>query len=211
MQSSSRRETRPPSPAVGYALVVASILFLLVGSYAVFFSAFVPLTGVWVRGPLLDPEAVAADTHIRLLSHCCRWPRPPLALKLEVPGRARAGHALQVPRGHARRRGHGLRHRELGRVAVLQKFVRLSSKVAIGVAFELHTLYGSTSANAVYMYDFVGRQLRPPIVGASLLRSPLVWCDVVCARVSGTLRQTTLEQASKQQTTALHCKQDITT
>lgn len=34
---------------------MASILFLLIGSYAVIFSAFVPQTGVWVREPLLDP------------------------------------------------------------------------------------------------------------------------------------------------------------
>ena len=63
------------SPAAGYALVAVSILFLLVGSYAVFFSAFVPLTGVWVRGSLCagpSPVAVAADTYIRP-SLCCCW------------------------------------------------------------------------------------------------------------------------------------------
>ncbi|PIL23891.1 hypothetical protein GSI_13642 [Ganoderma sinense ZZ0214-1] len=57
----SRQEARPPSPAVGYALVAASILFLLVGSYAVFFSAFVPLTGVWFL------DALARDTHYKYL------------------------------------------------------------------------------------------------------------------------------------------------
>ncbi|CDO70791.1 hypothetical protein BN946_scf184798.g106 [Trametes cinnabarina] len=38
-----------PSPALGYALAACSVLFLLVGSYAVFFSAFLPRTGIWVR------------------------------------------------------------------------------------------------------------------------------------------------------------------
>ncbi|TBU32384.1 hypothetical protein BD311DRAFT_714984 [Dichomitus squalens] len=51
----------PPSPAAGYALIAASVAFLLVGSYAVFFSALVPVTGVW----LLD--VLARDTHYKYL------------------------------------------------------------------------------------------------------------------------------------------------
>ena len=49
----SSAEGRCPSPAAGYALVAGSLLFLVLGSYAVFFSAFVPVTGVWVRVLLL--------------------------------------------------------------------------------------------------------------------------------------------------------------
>ena len=59
----SSAEGRCPSPAAGYALVAGSLLFLLLGSYAVFFSAFVPVTGVWVRALLLlQPLSGAADT-----------------------------------------------------------------------------------------------------------------------------------------------------
>ena len=47
--ASSSAEGRCPSPAAGYALIAGSVLFLLVGSYAVFFSAFLPLSGLWVR------------------------------------------------------------------------------------------------------------------------------------------------------------------
>ncbi|KAL7283309.1 hypothetical protein ACG7TL_002738 [Trametes sanguinea] len=42
-------ESRRPSAAAGYAILVCSVLVLLVGSYAVFFSAFLPKTGIWVR------------------------------------------------------------------------------------------------------------------------------------------------------------------
>ncbi|EIW60493.1 uncharacterized protein TRAVEDRAFT_45738 [Trametes versicolor FP-101664 SS1] len=51
-----------PSPAVGYAILACSVLFLLVGSYAVFFSAFFPETGVW---PL---DVLARDTHYKYLA-----------------------------------------------------------------------------------------------------------------------------------------------
>ncbi|KAI0361980.1 hypothetical protein OH77DRAFT_1416171 [Trametes cingulata] len=54
-------EGHPPSPIVGYALIACSILFLLVGSYAVFLSAFVPDTGVWVL------DVLARDTHYKYL------------------------------------------------------------------------------------------------------------------------------------------------
>ena len=57
----SSAEGRCPSPAAGYALVAGSLLFLALGSYAVFFSAFVPVTGVWVR-VLLLLQPYAADT-----------------------------------------------------------------------------------------------------------------------------------------------------
>ncbi len=50
----SSAEGRCPSPAVGYALIAGSTLFLVLGSYAVFFSAFLPLTGIWVRVRPLD-------------------------------------------------------------------------------------------------------------------------------------------------------------
>ena len=43
---SSSSEGRCPSPAVGYALIVGSILFFLLGSYAILFSAILPLTGI---------------------------------------------------------------------------------------------------------------------------------------------------------------------
>ncbi|OJT15745.1 hypothetical protein TRAPUB_4381 [Trametes pubescens] len=51
-----------PSPAVGYAILASSVVFLLVGSYAVFFSAFFPETGVW----LLD--VLARDTLYKYLA-----------------------------------------------------------------------------------------------------------------------------------------------
>ena len=38
----------------GYVFVIASALFLVVGSYAVLFSAFLPLSGVSVR-PVHEP------------------------------------------------------------------------------------------------------------------------------------------------------------
>ncbi|RPD66024.1 hypothetical protein L226DRAFT_186787 [Lentinus tigrinus ALCF2SS1-7] len=54
-------EGRCPSSAVGYALIAGSILFLILGSYAVFFSAFLPLTGIWVL------DVLAKDTHYKYL------------------------------------------------------------------------------------------------------------------------------------------------
>ncbi|KAI0781046.1 hypothetical protein BD413DRAFT_18991 [Trametes elegans] len=53
---------RPPSAAAGYALIACSVLFLLLGSYAVLFSAFVPRTGVWVL------DVLARDTHYKYLA-----------------------------------------------------------------------------------------------------------------------------------------------
>ncbi|KAH8116896.1 hypothetical protein DFH11DRAFT_1578045 [Phellopilus nigrolimitatus] len=43
----------------GHVLIIASALFLLVGCYAVLFSAFLPLTGIY----LLD--ILAQDTHYK--------------------------------------------------------------------------------------------------------------------------------------------------
>ncbi|KAI8998737.1 hypothetical protein BD414DRAFT_475930 [Trametes punicea] len=54
-------EARPPSRAVGYCIIVCSVLFLLLGSYAVFFSAFLPRTGIWVL------DSLAEDRHYKYL------------------------------------------------------------------------------------------------------------------------------------------------
>ncbi|KAI0646946.1 hypothetical protein C8Q79DRAFT_1009102 [Trametes meyenii] len=51
-----------PSPAAGYGILAASVLFLLLGSYAVFFSAFFPHTGVWAL------DVLARDTHYKYLA-----------------------------------------------------------------------------------------------------------------------------------------------
>ncbi|KAI9064327.1 hypothetical protein FKP32DRAFT_1570167 [Trametes sanguinea] len=56
-----RSESPRPSAAMGYAILACSVLFLLVGSYAVFFSAFLPKTGIW----LLD--VLAEDRHYKYL------------------------------------------------------------------------------------------------------------------------------------------------
>lgn len=90
---------------MGYALIAGSVFLLLLGSYAVLFSAFLPLSGVWVR---VAPFSCA---RARLVAS--------VADTYTGAGCARAGHTLQVPRGYARRVLHGVRHRELGGVAVL--------------------------------------------------------------------------------------------
>ncbi|KAL1743935.1 hypothetical protein HDZ31DRAFT_39752 [Schizophyllum fasciatum] len=46
----------------GLAILAASIAFFVLGSYSIFFSAFLPLTGV----PVLD--ALALDTHYKYLA-----------------------------------------------------------------------------------------------------------------------------------------------
>jgi len=46
----------------GYLVIVFSILLLILGTYAVLFSAILPLTGI----PLLD--AIARDTHYKYLA-----------------------------------------------------------------------------------------------------------------------------------------------
>ncbi|KAH9901280.1 hypothetical protein C8Q73DRAFT_677342 [Cubamyces lactineus] len=57
-----RSEAAPrPSPAVGYAILAGSLLFLLGASYAVFFSAFLPRTGIWVL------DVLAEDRHYKYL------------------------------------------------------------------------------------------------------------------------------------------------
>ncbi|TCD68122.1 hypothetical protein EIP91_011487 [Steccherinum ochraceum] len=50
----------PPSLLTGYLIVLGSILFFVVGSYATFFSAFFPLKGYH---PLLD--MLTEDTHYK--------------------------------------------------------------------------------------------------------------------------------------------------
>ncbi|KAI0336419.1 hypothetical protein GY45DRAFT_1238750 [Cubamyces sp. BRFM 1775] len=58
----SRSEAAPrPSPAVGYGILAGSLLFLLGASYAVFFSAFLPKTGIWVL------DVLAEDRHYKYL------------------------------------------------------------------------------------------------------------------------------------------------
>ena len=52
----------------------------------------------------------------------------------EVAGRAGAGHALQVPGDHAHFVRNGLRDRELGRVAVLQEYLKLDLDVCMDVS-----------------------------------------------------------------------------
>ncbi|KAI0664915.1 hypothetical protein C8Q70DRAFT_20006 [Cubamyces menziesii] len=57
-----RSEPAPrPSRAAGYALLAGALLFLLAASYAVFFSAFLPRTGIWVL------DALAEDRHYKYL------------------------------------------------------------------------------------------------------------------------------------------------
>lgn len=41
-------EPAPSSINEGHLLVAASVVFLILGSYATFFSAFLPLTGIYV-------------------------------------------------------------------------------------------------------------------------------------------------------------------
>ncbi|KDQ60766.1 hypothetical protein JAAARDRAFT_708773 [Jaapia argillacea MUCL 33604] len=43
----------------GHVLIVLTLLFFLVASYAVFFSAFLPLTGFYIL------DAIALDTHYK--------------------------------------------------------------------------------------------------------------------------------------------------
>ena len=57
---------------MGYAVVAASVLFLLLGSYAILFSAFLPLSGVWVRVWLGRSGLDAADTSTQLLDVLAR-------------------------------------------------------------------------------------------------------------------------------------------
>ena len=77
---SHRTQSATPSLRTGYAVLVGSFVFLLVGLYALLFSAFVPDTGFQVRGAtivhlLLEPDgvvwfvqvldALARDTHYK--------------------------------------------------------------------------------------------------------------------------------------------------
>lgn len=52
-------EASVPSVRTGYCIVISSILFFILGSYATLFSAFYPHTGV----PILD--VLARDTHYK--------------------------------------------------------------------------------------------------------------------------------------------------
>ncbi|KAL1751451.1 hypothetical protein FB107DRAFT_266562 [Schizophyllum commune] len=46
----------------GLAIIAASLAFFAVGSYSIFFSAFLPLTGISVL------DALALDTHYKYLA-----------------------------------------------------------------------------------------------------------------------------------------------
>ena len=60
--------------------------------------------------------------------------RPAASVAVAGAGRTGGGQALQVPRGHARRVRDGVRHRELGRVAVLQEYLKLDLDVCMDVS-----------------------------------------------------------------------------
>ncbi|KAI0748014.1 hypothetical protein C8Q80DRAFT_709587 [Daedaleopsis nitida] len=115
----SYAEGRCPSPAVGYALIAGSLLFLLVGSYAVFFSAFAPPggTGIWVRAHFSLSAGSPRRMYIVAQLNLTR------RTVATGAGRPRGGQALQVPARHAHLSRHCVRDLELGRVAVLQEFV----------------------------------------------------------------------------------------
>lgn len=49
----------PPSLTTGYTILVFSVIFLVVGSYATLFSVFWPNTGIKVL------DVLAADTHYK--------------------------------------------------------------------------------------------------------------------------------------------------
>ncbi|KAJ3555524.1 hypothetical protein NM688_g2527 [Phlebia brevispora] len=48
-----------PSPQVGYVIVILSVVFMLVGVYATFLSAFIPKTGWRVL------DIIASDSHYK--------------------------------------------------------------------------------------------------------------------------------------------------
>lgn len=95
----------PPSLATGYAILAASAVFFVLGSYATLFSAFWPRTGVWVRRAAYGViSSVLIEGGLGA-------------------GRARGGHALQVFRAAAGADDGVLCHCELGWVAILQEFM----------------------------------------------------------------------------------------
>jgi hypothetical protein len=92
---------------VGHGLVLSSFLLLLLGSYATLFSAFYPVTGIWVSNmvmsfPAWGAELVFSNADIR---------------------HTRTGHALQVLVYHAHSHYNILCHCQLGWLAVLSQFV----------------------------------------------------------------------------------------
>lgn len=97
----------PPSLAAGYAVLISTLLFFLLGSYATLFSAFWPLTGFWVRflySAHSGGFSLIGDIGLRCVG---------------------SGHALQVFCSPVDPYYSVFRDRELGRMAILQKFLIL--------------------------------------------------------------------------------------
>lgn len=90
----------------GHAVVAFSIIFFIIASYAVFFSAFLPETGI----------SVCLITQLKIV----QIPEPLCRTGIEHAGR---GHALQVLH-HPHYPHHLLLcHSQLGRLAILQQLL----------------------------------------------------------------------------------------
>lgn len=98
-------ESDSPTLATGYTVLVSSLLFLILGSYATLFSAFWPFTGFWVSLPMLCVVSKSTD------------------LGRTVTGCLGSRYTLQVFCALTDTYYGVLCYCELGGVAILQKFL----------------------------------------------------------------------------------------
>lgn len=91
----------------GYAIILLSVVFFAIASYAVLFSAILPLTGVLVSCLLAR----------------CKTSRGLFTCRELGVGHTRSRYSLQVPRDVDRSYCGLLCYRELGGMAILPQFI----------------------------------------------------------------------------------------
>lgn len=91
----------------GHIIIAISVVYFILASYAIFFSAFLPLSGIYVGATLLG---AAQSSYRNFLD----------------PGYPGPRHPLQIFRDVADTHDHLFCHRQLGWMAILPEFLGLN-------------------------------------------------------------------------------------